>query len=80
MSENSDYQDPIVGEDSLSPGNNHELNNRWLSIEVFVQDDRLSLLQGLETWLQLGLISQGQIKKIARQRLSCPLPSPDVVD
>ncbi|MEO1669183.1 MAG: hypothetical protein AAFR77_00135 [Cyanobacteria bacterium J06631_2] len=80
MSENSDYRDSGVDEDSLSLGNNNERDDSWLSIEVFVQDDRVSLLQGLETWFQLGLISQGQIRKIARQRLSCALPSPEVID
>jgi hypothetical protein len=48
-------------------------------IEIYVEARNLELLQGLEEWLRLGLINQGQVKKIARQRLSCVLPIPQVV-
>ncbi len=82
MSENSNYNDSGAEfEDDLSPGNNdksNRLDDSWLNIEVNVRANQVDLLQGFEAWLRLGLLSQGQIKKIARQRLSCALPSPEV--
>jgi hypothetical protein len=48
-------------------------------IEIYVEARHPELLQGLEQLLRLGLINQGQVKKIARQRLSCALPTPQVV-
>ena len=66
MSDYSDY------------GNFEERQSRppdvWVEIEV-VKRDRAELLVGLETWLELGLIGQAQVKKIARQQLCCPLPT-----
>ena len=50
----------------------------WLKIEARVRTDRSELLVGLDTWLQLGLISQAQVIKIARQHLCCPLPIREV--
>jgi hypothetical protein len=49
-------------------------------IQIYVEARQPELLQGLEEWLRLGLINQGQVKKIARQRLSCTLPTPQVVE
>jgi hypothetical protein len=48
-------------------------------IQIYVEASQPELLQGLEEWLRLGLINQGQVKKIARQRLSCALPTPQFV-
>ncbi|MDJ0688404.1 MAG: hypothetical protein QNJ41_07830 [Xenococcaceae cyanobacterium MO_188.B32] len=55
-------------------------NNSWLSLEVYVKVDRPELLQGLDLWLQLNLISDAQVKKICRQNLSCALPEIKVVE
>ncbi len=51
-------------------------NSRSLRISVTVGQDQPELLQGLDVWLQLGLISELQINKIARNYLICPLPTP----
>ncbi|MGL5832716.1 MAG: DUF2157 domain-containing protein, partial [Waterburya sp.] len=48
-------------------------------IEIYIEAHHPELLQGLEEWLRLGLINHGQVKKIARHRLSCALPTPQVV-
>lgn len=49
-------------------------------IEIYVEANQPELLQGLEEWLRLGLISPEQVKKIARNRLSCVLPIREVVE
>ncbi|MFM2314352.1 MAG: hypothetical protein RLZZ04_3628 [Cyanobacteriota bacterium] len=48
-------------------------------IQIYVEARHPELLQGLEELLLLGLINQGQVKKLARHRLSCALPTPQVV-
>ena len=50
----------------------------WLNIEIRTSSHQPELLQGLEQWLQLNLISQAQVKKLARNYLSCALPEPEV--
>ena len=55
-------------------------DNSWLSLEIYVKADRAELLQGLEQWLELNLISEAQVKKICRQNLSCALPEVKVVE
>ncbi|MEM8720237.1 MAG: hypothetical protein AAGE84_13155 [Cyanobacteria bacterium P01_G01_bin.39] len=50
------------------------LNNSWLGIEIFVKANHPELLRGLDQWLQLDLISPGQVKKLCRNHLSCNLP------
>ncbi|NJR63470.1 MAG: hypothetical protein HC769_34655, partial [Cyanobacteria bacterium CRU_2_1] len=37
---------------------------------------RPELLEGLETWLQLGLLSDLQVKQLCQEYLTCPLPTP----
>ena len=54
-------------------------DNAWLSLEIYVKANQPELLQGLDRWLQLNLISEAQVKKICRQHLSCPLPEIKVV-
>ena len=49
-------------------------DNAWLSLEIYVRSNQPELLQGLEQWLQLKLISEEQVKKICRQKLVCSLP------
>ena len=46
------------------------------NIEIRISASQPELLQGLEQWLQLNLISQAQVKKLARNHLSCALPEP----
>ena len=52
----------------------------WLNIEIRISPRQPELLQGLEQWLQLNLISQAQVKKLARNYLSCALPEPKVIE
>ncbi len=54
-------------------------NDSWLSFEVYIKANNPNLLTGLERWLELGLISQTQVKKIGRYNLSCTLPETKVV-
>jgi hypothetical protein len=68
MSENGDYQD-------LSA---EFKRDRY--IKIYVEANQPELLQGLEEWLCLGLISPEQVEKIARHRLSCVLPIREVVE
>ena len=70
MLKNSDFND--FDPDRLEKA----ANDSWLSLEIYVRADRKELLQGLEEWLRLGLISQEQVKQLARRRLSCALPLP----
>jgi hypothetical protein len=51
---------------------------RLIKIEAVVSASHPALLQGLDVWLNLGLISQTQVKHWCRQNLSCPLPSPKI--
>lgn len=51
-----------------------ENQDSWLSIEVYVKTNHPQLLNGLNRWLELGLISDVQVVKICRQNLSCTLP------
>ena len=72
MTSNSDYNDPNPEFQSDRPPK--EIDDSWLSIEIYVKASQPELLQGLDRWLQLDLISQAQVKKIARHHLSCTLP------
>ena len=67
MSHNDDYIDAV-----------NPQANSWLSLEIYVQANQPNLLQGLDQWLQLDLISEAQVKKICRHHLSCPLPEIEV--
>ncbi len=65
-----------------SPYNNNsqpENNDSGVSIEVYVKANHPELLNGLDRWLELGLISQAQVVKICRQNLSCVLPKIEAV-
>ncbi|MCP2732363.1 hypothetical protein NJ959_28425, partial [Symplocastrum sp. BBK-W-15] len=48
--------------------------NRPLRIELIVSASRPELLQGLDVWLRLGLLSDIQVKRISQTYLSCLLP------
>lgn len=87
MSTNDDYHDPDQEfPDDRTSSQRHptapEISNRrydsWLSLEVYVKANNPELLVGLDQWLQLGLVSQGQVRKLCRNHLSCALP--DVVE
>lgn len=43
------------------------------------QVEQTEFLEGLENWLQLGLLSDWQVKQLGQQHLSCPLPTLDPV-
>jgi len=47
-------------------------------IELTVSASNPNLLEGLETWLRLGLISDAQVKQLGRIYLSCRLPEPEI--
>ncbi|AMW27283.1 hypothetical protein H6G58_16305 [Arthrospira platensis FACHB-971] len=49
---------------------------RWIAIKVTINPDHPDLLYGLEYWLELGLISQEQVKQLCKLHLSQPLPLP----
>ena len=71
----SDYRD----DDNSNQPQSQSRPDLWLTIEARVKSDRHELLLGLETWLQLGLISQAQVRKIARHHLCCPLANVEFV-
>jgi hypothetical protein len=48
--------------------------NPSIKLELVLRSDHPELLQGLEYWRHLGLISDEQIEQISRRSLSCPLP------
>ncbi len=67
MSHNDDYIDAV-----------NPQANSWLSLEIYVKANQPNLLQGLDRWLELDLISEAQVRKICRHHLSCPLPEIEV--
>jgi len=73
MSEYGDYDNLGEHQSELPP------DNLWIEIEARIRADNPQLLVGLDTWLQLELISQAQILKIARVYLSCPLSIAEVI-
>ncbi len=52
--------------------------DRWLQIKILVKDYQPELLEGLENWLNLGLISENKLKEICEKQLICPLPQVSV--
>lgn len=49
-------------------------SSRRIAIDLSVAADHPDLLAGLEAWRQLGLLSDAQIRELARSALTCPLP------
>ena len=45
-----------------------------LKIELTIQAENPQLLEGLDLWLRLGLISDAQVKRICQYHLVCSLP------
>jgi len=50
--------------------------NRSIRLEIPIAAHEAVLLQGLEAWIALGLISEAKILQIARTSLSCLIPEP----
>ncbi|MGH2412131.1 MAG: hypothetical protein ACRDEA_00190, partial [Microcystaceae cyanobacterium] len=55
------------------------MNNRSLRMTITVNSSQPELLEGLEVWLRLGLISDSQVKQLSQTYLTCPLPQALVV-
>ncbi len=89
MSTNGDYKDSrkeFQGDRNSAGASNRQakslsksLNDSWLSLEIYLPGNHPELLKGLDQWLQLGLISHGQVRKLCRNHLSCALPDLEVV-
>ncbi len=77
MSTNGDYKDS--GKEFQGDRNSASLNDSWLSLEIYLPGNHPELLKGLDQWLQLGLISHGQVRKLCRNHLSCALPEIEAV-
>lgn len=43
-------------------------------IELAVRSGHPALLEGLDSWLQLGLLSDATVRRLCAERLVCPLP------
>ena len=71
---NTNQSDRERKSQEISDRQYYEQNDCWLNIEICTSTSQPKLLQGLEQWLQLNLISHAQVKKLARNRLSCALP------
>ncbi|MEL6494450.1 MAG: hypothetical protein AAFQ41_04910 [Cyanobacteria bacterium J06623_7] len=69
MPRNSDFNDSKADRFDVPD------DDSWLNLEIRLRADQPELLLGLDEWLQLNLISQRQVKQLARQYLSCALPS-----
>lgn len=72
MASNGDQNDPkaeFPGDRTFTE------DDSWLNLEIYVKANQPELLLGLDRWLQLNLISQAQVKKLARHKLSCVLPT-----
>ncbi len=52
------------------------MQNPPLLIEITVNPSDPELLEGLDVWLRLGLISEEQLRQLSQTHLSCPLPEP----
>ncbi|MGB8697880.1 MAG: hypothetical protein WCD18_00550 [Thermosynechococcaceae cyanobacterium] len=52
---------------------------RYISIRLNVSAHHPALLEGLESWLKLGLISDLEVGNLAQRYLSCLLPVPELI-
>ena len=46
---------------------------RWLNLKIYIKADRPELLTGLDELLRLELISEVQVRSLARNYLTCPV-------
>lgn len=76
MSQNGEYLqgDGLSSNGGQANRRTQPQDNSWISFEIYVPANQTELLQGLDQWLKLNLISEAQVKKICRQNLSCVLP------
>ncbi len=51
-----------------------EQPKRLIQIDLRVRPDQTELLEGLDFWLQLGLLSNSQVRHLGQQSLTCQLP------
>lgn len=51
-------------------------SERPVEIKLLIDPDSPDLLEGLEIWLQLSLISDWQVRQLSQQHLTCRLPQP----
>ena len=58
----------------MAVGHSDMTRDRQIIIELVVQTEHPELLEGLDTWLRLGLISDGFVRQLAKAEFSCPLP------
>jgi hypothetical protein len=49
---------------------------RYIPIQVRLPISHPALIEGLETWLRLGLISERQVRELCQQYLVSPVPTP----
>ncbi|NJN49137.1 MAG: hypothetical protein HC805_04295 [Alkalinema sp. RL_2_19] len=56
------------------------MTNDRLKIELLIDANHPDLLRGLEEWLRLGLISDRQVKLLARNELCSKLPESITTD
>ncbi len=47
---------------------------RYIPLQVDLPDDHPALLNGLDTWLRLGLLSDRQVRQLCKQYLVSPIP------
>jgi hypothetical protein len=50
--------------------------DRPIEIKITIRGSQPTLLEGLDVWLHLDLISETQVRHLSRNYLSCPLPEP----
>ncbi|MFB2919275.1 hypothetical protein [Aerosakkonema funiforme] len=50
--------------------------DRQIRLEMMLSSSQPTLLEGLDIWLRLGLISDAQVRQLCQKYLSCPLPQP----
>lgn len=49
-------------------------SERSIRLEVILSSSQPELLEGLDVWLHLGLLSEAQVKQLCQTYLTCPLP------
>jgi hypothetical protein len=54
-------------------------SNAPIDILLRIHSDQVALLEGLEVWLKLGLISEADVRRIGEQHLVCAVPVPAIV-
>ncbi len=51
-------------------------SDAWITIEVSIEASNERLLEGLDVWLRLGLISDAEVRRLCCQHLCCTVPVP----